>query len=43
LQKRKLPLKAINRSKKIEGIETINIDLMNKEKTQKAIPGAGHV
>jgi nucleoside-diphosphate-sugar epimerase len=43
LQKRNLPLKAINRSKKIEGIETINIDLMNKEKTQKAIPGASHV
>jgi nucleoside-diphosphate-sugar epimerase len=43
LQKRSLSLKVIERSKKIEGIETINIDLMDKEKTRKAIIGATHV
>jgi len=43
LQKRGLPLKVIQRSKKVEGIETVNIDLMDKEKTTKELVGATHV
>jgi len=43
LLKRNLSVKAIERSKKIKGIETINIDLLDVDKTKEAIVGATHV
>ena len=43
LIKRNLSVRAIERSKKVDGIETINIDLMDSKKTQTAITGASYV
>jgi len=37
LQKRALSVKAVERSKNVENIETINADLLNPDETQKAI------
>jgi len=43
LKRKRLQVKALERTKKVEGIETINVDLNDKESTIEAISGASHV
>lgn len=43
LQNRNLPIRAVERSVKIKGVETITADLLDIEQTKKALQGSTHV
>ena len=43
LQKRKLPVKAVGRSVKVPGVETVTADLLNREQLSAAAAGATHI
>jgi nucleoside-diphosphate-sugar epimerase len=42
LKNRKLPVRAVERSKKVPGVDTIHADLLNPAQTEKALEGATH-